>query len=337
MQGIWECPIPGDVYAGLGRRRRMSLIVRAFDLWILTTACKFFLDIWDQLQDRSSDQDIDKQISGDMTVQDVANKTSSAVISGDDDGALFDETAGAYKLLQERTEEMIVAHISNSVFEELKAYSRMWVRIFQQWLQILINYISTNWSSIDNNAFHTSGQDTTHLQLTVTPEITQPLTTLDSFYDYLSVKLAHSRIRITRQTTSMIQTHILDYVVSRNQFSLLGARQLLRDCTEIWSISARYSPVRMLEGATRRLKETCLLLTLPLVDGEQVPERDALEDLLEDSGIGGGKKLMGLRSAVSRVFEDHEQAQKMMEEFGIRELQIADVRGLLRRRVDAWA
>ena len=93
----------------------------------------------------------------------------------------------------------------------------------------------------------------------------------------------------------------------------------------------------MLEGATRRLKETCLLLTLPLDDGEQVPERDALEDLLEDSGAGGGKKLMGLRSAVSRVYEDHEQALKVMQEFGIRELQIADVRGLLRRRVEAWA
>lgn len=60
-------------------------------------------------------------------MQDVADKTSSAVMSGDDDGALFDETAAAYKLLQERTEEMIVAHIGNSVTEELRAYTRMWV------------------------------------------------------------------------------------------------------------------------------------------------------------------------------------------------------------------
>ena len=103
----------------------MSPIAAAFDLWILTTTYKFFLDIWDELQDGSSNQDRDRQISDDMTVQDVANKTSSAVISGDEDGALFDETAGAYKLLQERAEEMIVEHISNSVLEELKAYSRM--------------------------------------------------------------------------------------------------------------------------------------------------------------------------------------------------------------------
>ena len=60
-----------------------------------------------------------------MTVQDIADKTSSAVVSGDDDGALFDETAGAYKQLQGRAEEMIVEHISNSVIEEFRAYCRM--------------------------------------------------------------------------------------------------------------------------------------------------------------------------------------------------------------------
>jgi len=58
-------------------------------------------------------------------MQDVAEKTSSAVMSGDDDGALFDETAGAFKALQERTEEVTVEHIGNSVIEELRAYTRM--------------------------------------------------------------------------------------------------------------------------------------------------------------------------------------------------------------------
>lgn len=86
---------------------------------------KFFLEIWEELHDRSSDQDKDKQVAGNMTIQDVAVKTSSAVMSGDDDGALFDETAGAFKSLQERTEEMTIEHIGNSVTEELRAYTRM--------------------------------------------------------------------------------------------------------------------------------------------------------------------------------------------------------------------
>ena len=91
-------------------------------------AIKFFLEIWEELHDRSSNQssqDKDKQVAGNMTMQDVADKTSSAVMSGDGDGALFDETAGAFKSLQGRTEEMIVEHIANSVIEELRAYTRM--------------------------------------------------------------------------------------------------------------------------------------------------------------------------------------------------------------------
>lgn len=62
-----------------------------------------------------------------MNVAEVASVTSSAVVSGDDDGALFDETAGAYKNLRTRTEEMIVELLVGSIREELKAYPRMLV------------------------------------------------------------------------------------------------------------------------------------------------------------------------------------------------------------------
>lgn len=59
----------------------------------------------------------------------VASVISSAVVSGDDDGALFDETAGAYKSLRTKTEEMIVELLASSIREELKAYSRMFVSL----------------------------------------------------------------------------------------------------------------------------------------------------------------------------------------------------------------
>lgn len=62
-----------------------------------------------------------------MNVAEVASVISSAVVSGDDDGALFDETAGAYKHLRTRTEEMIVEMLASNMREELKAYSRMLV------------------------------------------------------------------------------------------------------------------------------------------------------------------------------------------------------------------
>jgi len=136
---------------------------------------------------------------------------------------------------------------------------------------------------------------------------------------------------------AQIQTHILDYVVARSQFSAFGARQLARDCTELWAISTQFAPAPGVEGVTRKLKETCLLLTLPMVDGGEVPEREGFQDVLEEAGLGEGKSLIGIRTAVGRAFEDNEKARGVMEELGIRELPVAEVRGLLRRRVEAWA
>ncbi|RPB19540.1 hypothetical protein L211DRAFT_842621 [Terfezia boudieri ATCC MYA-4762] len=273
----------------------------------------FFLEIWEELHDRSlnqSNQDKDKQVAGNMTMQDVADKTSSAVVSGDDDGALFDETAGAFKCLQEWTEEMIIEHVGNNVIEELRAYTRI-----------------TIWPSIESD--HTGSEDSNqpHSTLTISPEIAQPLATLSSFYAYTSrVLTAPSFHRIVRQTMALVQTHILDYVVARSQFSAFGARQLARDCTELWAVSAQFAPPPVVEGVTRKLKETCLLLTLPMKDGNEVPEREGLQDVLEEAGLREVKSLMGIRTAVGRAFEDNEEARGVMEELGIRELLVAEVR-----------
>lgn len=102
-------------------------------------------------------------------------------------------------------------------------------------------------------------------------------------------------------------------------------------------ISAQYAPVPVAEGVTRKLKETCLLLTLPMVDNGEVPEREGFADVLEEAGVTEGKPLMGIRTAVARVYEDNEKARGVMEELGIRELPVMEVRGLLGRRVEAWA
>jgi len=60
-----------------------------------------------------------------MNVQEVANITSSAVASGEEDGALFDETAGSYKALRTTTEDMIIDLLIGSIKEELRGYSKM--------------------------------------------------------------------------------------------------------------------------------------------------------------------------------------------------------------------
>jgi len=87
----------------------------------------FFLELWEDLQSRASKVSPDKSLAGNMKIRDVASVTSSALVSGDDDddGALFDETAGSYRELRRKTEETMVDHLVSLLKNELKAYTKM--------------------------------------------------------------------------------------------------------------------------------------------------------------------------------------------------------------------
>ena len=61
-----------------------------------------------------------------MTVADVAERTSSAVGSDADTGALFDETAGAYSRLRIRSEGIIIDLLSQNIREALRPYRHMY-------------------------------------------------------------------------------------------------------------------------------------------------------------------------------------------------------------------
>jgi hypothetical protein len=91
----------------------------------------FFLELWEDLQTRAAKNSGNpgKEIAGDMNIRDVANLTSAAVVSGDDDGALFDETAGSYRGLRKRTEDMIAELVINTLKNELKPYTKMYVSL----------------------------------------------------------------------------------------------------------------------------------------------------------------------------------------------------------------
>jgi hypothetical protein len=81
----------------------------------------FFLDIWEELQDRARQA---KNI-GNMSVVDVAERTSNNVGGDGDGGALFDETASWYTRLRIRSEKIITDTLNNNVREALRAYRHM--------------------------------------------------------------------------------------------------------------------------------------------------------------------------------------------------------------------
>lgn len=84
---------------------------------------QFFLDIWEELQQRARQA---KDI-GTMSVADVAERTSNTVGSDEEGGALFDETASWYSRLRISSEEIIVETLNKNVRIALHAYRHMYV------------------------------------------------------------------------------------------------------------------------------------------------------------------------------------------------------------------
>lgn len=84
------------------------------------------MELWEELQIRAKGNP-DKNVAGCLTVEDIAERTSSAVGSADDTGALFDETANAYGKLRIRTEELMIDFLRRNMKDALRPYSRMQV------------------------------------------------------------------------------------------------------------------------------------------------------------------------------------------------------------------
>ncbi|CUS14102.1 unnamed protein product [Tuber aestivum] len=253
----------------------------------------FFLEIWEELQERArkaQQNNATQNLAGTMNVQEVASLTSSAVTSGEEDGALFDETAGSYKALRTTTEDMIIDLLIRSIKEELRGYSKI-----------------TLWSSITSDPSTPS---------TISPEMVQPATATNTFLSFLFKSVAPAVFkRIYRKFAAGIQNYLWDNILMRNQFSLAGGKQFTTDVGELLNISGRY--IEDPEGSMKRVRAACLLLTLE--DGQEEVK-------------------LGLKEVVHRVFEDNDKARGILEELGLVGcVNTSEVRGVLQRRVEAWA
>jgi hypothetical protein len=84
------------------------------------------LELWDELQERAR-RNTGQKLAGSMSMEDIAERTSTAVGGEDETGALFDETAAAYRKLRIRTEELMIEILVSNMREVLRPYSRMQV------------------------------------------------------------------------------------------------------------------------------------------------------------------------------------------------------------------
>ncbi|KAJ4348208.1 uncharacterized protein N0V89_009580 [Didymosphaeria variabile] len=287
----------------------------------------FFLDIWDELQDRARRANN----IGAMSVADVAERTSKAVGGDSDGGALFDEIAAAYSRLRIRSEKIITDTLNSNVREALRAYRHI-----------------NPWATL-------SASSTT---LSSTAELDPLVTYLTTTLGFLSRALAPAPLRrIARGALATVSSTVWDNVVSRHRFSTAGAAQLSSDLHAICRVVDKAVGPGVAEAGLRRCLEGAQLLNLPIKGGNsQVKSSDETGDVGEDweawgadddgeapkeTGGGteaeGGAELggqLGLWEVEKRLFADNQSARVVLDDLGLEVLSESEGRAVLGRRVE---
>ncbi|GLB08796.1 hypothetical protein AtubIFM57258_004705 [Aspergillus tubingensis] len=279
----------------------------------------FFVELWTELQDRvRQNKDGGKNVAGTMSIADVASRTSQAVNNNhgqstgasSTDGALFDETASAYRRLRLRSESIITSTLTSNVRSALKPYSRV-----------------STWASISTS--------NTTTPLPPTSDLAPAMRTLSTEITFLSRALGVAPLRrITRQVLLAIQTYFWSSVLTRNTFSAAGAAQFISDVEHLCSVvdtalgSGAGQPTA---GSSiknmKKLAEGLILLGL-----ENSAEAKTTTTT-EDSEVEGDTR-PGLWEVEKRLFKDNESARVVLAELGIESLTEAEARSVLERRAE---
>lgn len=272
----------------------------------------FFVELWSELQERvKQNKDSGKNVAGSMSVSDVASRTSQTITDNQDseipnsapEGALFDETAAAYRHLRLRSESIITSTVTSNVMSALKSYSR-----------------TSTWATLSAS---------TAVSLPPSADLSPAMRTLSTNISFLSRALGIAPLRrIIRPLLLAVQNYIWGHIVMNNTFSAAGVAQLASDVGHLCGVvDAALGPAGKPGGSMRLLKklnEGLLLL--------------GLDAAAQQSSTGGGsqeeKPQLGLWEVEKRLFKDNESAREVLAELGVETLTEAEARGVLERRVE---
>ena len=265
----------------------------------------FFLELWDELQFRARKKvKQSENIAGDLSVLDVAGRTSNNVGSELDSGALFDETAGAYRRLRVRTEEIIQETLNYDIRESFRPYGRV-----------------SSWASINSDS-------QVSVVFSTSAELDRPFQTVTSYLSFLKKALAEAALRrISRQLSLSLQSFLWDHVVLRNSFSTSGVTQFRRDMEALWAVFDRYIGLGQGRMGMKKLANALDLITLP------IKARGEGGDSIAEVGPDYTKQL-SLWEVEKRVFKSNESARAILEELGLDDLTESEARTVLEKRVE---
>ncbi|KAL2831063.1 TIP-1 family-domain-containing protein [Aspergillus cavernicola] len=278
----------------------------------------FFVELWSGLQERvKQNRDKGRNVAGSMSVADVASRTSPAVNNGHGaapqdeppEGALFDETASAYRRLRLRSESIITSTLTSNIRSALKPYTRV-----------------STWTTISGPATPATGP------LPPTADLAPAMRTLSTTVSFLTRALGIAPLRrIVRQVLLSTQTYLWSNVLLRNTFSASGASQLASDIHHLCSVvDVALNSAAQTGGSKaifQKLNEGLLLLTLDA----HAPKTDGKDDQSLETRAD---KNPGLWAVEKRLFKDNESAREMLAELGVETLTEAEARSVLEKRVE---
>ncbi|KAI9685280.1 MAG: hypothetical protein M1822_004653 [Bathelium mastoideum] len=288
-----------------------------------------FLELWDELQDRARSH-TNKKIAGEMTLEDISQRTSNAVGKEQVTGALFDATANSYRRLRVRAEQLIVEALTNSVKNALKPYSRV-----------------NPWTTSVAPGPASSGSYTT------TAEIEPTISVLNSQLPFLARALAPVPLRrIVRQACQSTQTYLWTHIFMNHTFTTAGAQQFTADIKALIAVINRWTGTGQGEAGFQKIIEGITLLGLPIKERSKSAANQTLvqtstaedeDDAWDDaqastdndaevsSGSDGNR---GLWEVGRRIFVDDESAREVLHELGLELLSEIEARAILKNRVE---
>lgn len=300
----------------------------------------FFLELWDELQDRAR-RNTGKNLAGPLSVEDVAERTSSTVGSAEESGGLFDETAGAYRRLRIRGEGIMQDALIHTIRESLRPYSRI-----------------NPWSTLSTEPVTLSG-------LALTAELDSMMQQLSDSLSFLASALAPAPLRrITQHVSLSLQNYFWDNILMRNTFSAAGGAQFSHDVLSLWENIDRHVGEGQAEMSMRKLRGALVLLSLESGKPDATEEDSADNDVLEDTDRlherlsistnyrddnltettypnqstdqdpNAPPPSLSLWDVEKRIFRSNESARAVLEQLGIDILTEAEARSVLERRLE---
>ncbi|KAI5863866.1 TIP-1 family-domain-containing protein [Durotheca rogersii] len=250
---------------------------------------EFFITMWEELQTRAKRTDSAGNVATGMSYDQVKDRTSIVVGSDGDGGILFDETIVALSRRRQTAQEYLATALVDSHHKAFRSY-----------------LAKAQWTTISNDS-HVEAS-----QLSVTPELDEPLAILERNLTFLASTLSTAVYRrVWREALEKLQDALWTHVLLAQSFTALGAAQFDRDLDAISSLVDRHLP----DGSTAigALRDGSRLLNLPA-----------------EASDGA----VSLRQASDRVFTDNAEAKKLLAELGLESLTPANARKILQRRVE---